>query len=153
MESYEAISRAIGKEAVAHARRLRLSTRLIYKWMEPSADFTSSGAYNPLDRVEEIIAGALRLGKPQEDAFALIYFLAYRFGGVYLPCPPSNCDLGALSKQLVKCIQEFSECAAETAKALDDDFLSPVERKRIIKEGHDAVAAITQLIRMAKEAR
>lgn len=61
MKSYEAIGRAIGHQATEFAKRLGLSTSMIYKWTEPCNDYSTSGALNPVDRLETVIETALRI--------------------------------------------------------------------------------------------
>lgn len=151
MESWEALKRAIGGETVRHAKRLRLSTSIVNKWQEPSSDFTDSGALNPLDRIEEVVAKALELGRDPRDAFAPLYYLAQRFHGVFLPPVARSARDAELGRRLCETIKEFGDFAGEMSTGLMDGRLSPSERRRAAKEGHEAIHAIAEIIRMMEE--
>jgi len=148
MESHEALKLAVGTDAVKVAKRLGRSSSLVHKWCEPSTDYTDSGALNPLDRLELVIEVAQQAGKPSAEAFAPIFFLAHRFGGLFLP--PVRHQLGTLeySKQLCQVVKEAGEAFAAAAEALEDGVLSNNERRRISKELHEALAAMAEFARM-----
>ena len=151
MESWQALKLAIGGETVRHAKRLKLSSSMVSKWQEPANDFTDCGALNPLDRVEEVVATALELERPEVDALAPIYYLANRFRGVFLPPAPRMMHHSELGQRLCASIREFGEFASEMSAGLEDGRLSPAERRRVAKEGHEAIHAIAELIRMVGE--
>jgi hypothetical protein len=90
MKSHEALQKAINGKTVEHAKRLGKSTVLINKWQEPHTDFTDSGAYNPLDRIEAIVEESIRQGVPLANALAPIYWLNDRFNLICLPVDSSE---------------------------------------------------------------
>lgn len=145
MESYEAIRRAVAGDAVAVAKRIGKSSSLVHKWCEPHSDFTDSGTRNPLDRIEIVIEAALRAGRAPRDAFAPIFFLAESFGGLFLPPVPRTIETSDYSKQLCKSIKEAGEAFSEVAKALEDDNLSPNERRAMLREIYEAIAELSAL--------
>lgn len=151
MRSHEAIQKAINGKTVEHAKRLGKSLSLLSKWQEPQGDYTDSGAYNPLDRIETIIETALRLGEPRENALAPIYYLNQKFNLICIPVPSKSQCESEISKGLLKTVKEFGELAAEAAKALEDGALSAQEFKRIDKEGWDAIKEIASFLHKAKE--
>lgn len=145
MESYEAFRRAVAGDAVPVAKRLGMSSSIVHKWCEPHADFSESGTRNPLDRLEIVIEAALRSGRSPRDAFAPIFFLADSFGGLFLPPVPRTIETNDYSKQLCKAIKEAGEAFAEVARALEDDNLSPNERRVMLREIYEAIAELSAL--------
>lgn len=148
MESHEAMRRAVGRDAVKVAKRLGRSSSMVHKWCEPAADFTDSGAFNPLDRIEGTIEVALKEDRKSADAFAPIYYLAQRFGGLFLPPIPRTINTHEISTQLMRTVKEAGEAFSVAAAALEDDDLSPNERREILREAHEAMAAFAELTRM-----
>jgi len=142
MESYEALSIAINRKTAAHAKGLGLSVSTVSKWQEPSVDFTDSGAFNPVDRIETIMETSLRLGNPPEMALSPVFYLGDRFKFVPLFLPNAPLNLVDISKQLHKVVVEFGHVIHEAADALEDGIITPGERKAIEKH---AVHLFTQL--------
>ena len=87
MKSYEAIQRAINGKTIEHAKALGISLSSVTKWQEPHLDFTDSGSYNPLDRIESITEKSLSLGNPPDRAYAPLQYLTERFGVIMLRLP------------------------------------------------------------------
>ncbi|WP_321367998.1 phage regulatory CII family protein [uncultured Desulfuromusa sp.] len=148
MESHEAMRLTVGTDALKVAKRLGRSTSLISKWCEPSTDFSDSGALNPLDRLEMTIEVALNEGRKSGEAFAPIYYLSQRFGGLFLPPVKHQVNTLEYSKQLCGAVKEAGEAFAAAAEALEDDVLSNNERRRISKELHEALAAMAAFARL-----
>jgi hypothetical protein len=148
MESYEALQKAIAGRTMEHAKRLGKSTSLLTKWQEPHTDFTDSGAYNPLDRIEAIVDTAIQLGVPRESALAPVHWVNHRFGLVCFDMPDTKS--GTVSKQLLVTIKEFSDVVQETSKALLNNRIDKGERATIITEGQEAIRAIGALIGAVK---
>lgn len=149
MKSHEAIQRAIAGRTVEHAKRLGKSTVLLHKWQEPSTDYSDSGMYNPLDRIEAIVDEALILGIDREDALAPVYWLNHRFGLVCFDLPDAKG--GAIANELLTTIKEFADLAQATSEALLDKQVTRMEAGRIISEGEQALRAIGALIGAVKE--
>lgn len=151
MHSHESLKRTVGGFYREIAKRLGLSKETVYKWTESTEDFSSSGAYNPVDRVEAMIDEALRLGVKPVDALAPIHYLAASVGGIFLPPVPrcgSNLDI---SRQLCKTMKEVSESFAVSAAALEDDHLTPSERRDMLKAAYEGLHELTALIAMIQE--
>jgi len=151
MESYEALRKAIAGHAIKVAKRIGRSVSLVHKWCEPSTDFTDSGAINDLDRIEMIIETSLKEGVVPRDAFAPIHYLAQQFDGLFLPPVPKTIHTHGISQQLLRTIKESSETFAAAAKALEDDNLTPSERREIVKEAYEAMAEFAAFTRMVEE--
>lgn len=150
MESHEAFKRVVAGDALAVAKRLGLSPSMIYKWCEPHVDFSDSGAFNPLDRTEGAIETAVRLNRPPRDAYAPIYYLSERVGGLFLPPVPRTIETSDFGRQLCKAIKEAGEAFATSAKALEDDNLSPNERRQILKDIYEAIAELSAFARLVE---
>lgn len=151
MESWQALRMAVGGHAVRVAKALGLSSSMVHKWCEASSDFSDSGALNPVDRTETIIETALREGQSPSDALAPIFYLANRFDCLLLPPIPRTCATAAYSKQLCVAVKEAGEAFATAAKALEDDCLSPNERRKIARDMYEAISALSQFARMVEE--
>jgi len=150
VKSYDAINRAINRQTVEHARRLHVSTSLVHKWQEPSTDYTDSGAYNPLDRIETIIETALSLGVSPADALAPLYFLAERFGQIVIPIPKTEYNASAASGELLKTVQEFGDLASEASKALQDGKITWQEYDRINREAWELIRQVAVFLRVVE---
>jgi len=151
MKSFEALQAAINGRTVEHARRLGLSTSMVNKWQEPHTDFTDSGAYNPLDRIETVVETALDTGMSFEQATTPIQYLNERFGiiGIALPAVP---EVGGLSNELLKAIKEFGELAEAASKSLEDGKITAKEYALIEKEGWELIRQVTTFVNAAGEA-
>lgn len=152
MKTYEAIHNAIAGKTVAHAKELHLSSSTVGKWQEPTTDFTDSGAFNPLDRIEKIIETSLKLGTVREDALAPIQFLATRFNCFLVPLPDQSPNLKNLQAQLSHTVKEFSHLMAQSADAMADNVITGDERKRIEREGQHLMHHLGCFLEMVKEA-
>ncbi len=151
MKSYDALKKAIKGDAVDHAKTMGLHVRTLYKWMEPTVDFSDSGALNPLDRIETIISTATQLGQPIENAHAPIFFLAARFGGVYLPALPANDSLKDLQQHVCHAIKDFGDMVQSIGGALEPTSergaaISANERREISLKGINLLQAIASLL-------
>lgn len=143
MKSYEAIQSAVNGKTVEHAKKLHCSTSLVNKWQEPSTDYTDSGAFNPLDRLETIIETSLSLKTAKQNAFAPLQYLGQRFNHIVIPMPDTNnIKIEDLSKELLKTIEDFGILSKESAEAMKDSAIKKNEFKKI-------EAATWELIRQA----
>jgi hypothetical protein len=152
MKSYDAIRRMVGGHHEEIAKAIHRSANLVYRWTLPALDYTDSGAFNDLDRLELGMREALQLGVKPMDALAPIDYLAHSFGGVVLPPVPHVCGHRDLSRQTTRAMKECAEAIAASAAALEDDRLSPAERKGVLKELYEARHHLLALTRMYEEA-
>jgi hypothetical protein len=150
MKSYEALHEAISGDTIEFAKRLKTSTSLITKWQEPTTDWSDSGAFNPLDRIEAVIEMAIHKGRSHDQAYAPIYYLAERFGLIAIPIPHAR-DLKDLSDELMEAIKEFGHLATVSAEAMADGIISRDEAKRIEKEGSDLMRHVAAFMQKANE--
>jgi hypothetical protein len=150
MKSFEALQKAINGKTVEHARNLHLSTSSVSKWQEPSTDFTDSGSYNPLDRIETIIGTALALGN-KEGAFEPINYLARRFCGVFIQLPEAVGCANEVTHQLLKTVENFGCLSREASRALEDGRITPRECDLIEKEAWNLIQQTVLFMQKAKE--
>jgi hypothetical protein len=134
MKSYEAMSAMVGKDVEAHAKALHVSGNLVYRQCEPRSDFETSGALNPLDRLEVMIRTALGCGRSKKEATAPTQYLAHAFNQVVIDVPAELKSPKEVMAELSLTIEEFSHVTAETAKAMEDGRISAPEAERIHKE-------------------
>ena len=151
MKSYEAIARAVNGLAVEIAKRLRLSTSMIYKWMEPCTDYSDSGALNPLDRLETLIESALQFNPHRDDALAPLQYLNERFNLIAFPCPQKQQTTTEISQELLKTISEFGELSKISSDALEDRILTSDEKQNINIEGWRLLRQVAAFLQSVKE--
>jgi len=146
MESYQAIQAAVNGKSVEHAKRLGVSLSLVSKWQEPSLEFTDSGAYNPLDRVETVIRTSRDLGNEPERHLAPLHYLAAKFGQIVFPAPAPGKNLSDLQQELSKLVKEFGDVLTESGKRLGDGDVSSKDARAITKEAQEVQRALSSFI-------
>jgi hypothetical protein len=150
MKSYEALQKCIKGDTVETAKELGLSTISVNKWQEPHTDFTDSGSFNPLDRINTIINRSVRKGKTADEAYAPLYYLAEEHKHVCIPLPECKC-LDDLNRELHESIKEFGHMVSAASEAMLDGRISRMEFKRIEDEGNDLIRHVSAFIIKAKE--
>jgi hypothetical protein len=150
MKSYEALQKCIAGDTVETAKELGLATVTVNKWMEPHTDFTDSGSFNPLDRINTIIHRGVRLRKSADVAYAPLYFIAEEHGHVCIPLPECK-RIEDLNRELHESIREFGHMITAASQALQNGRITKNEFKRIEMEGHDLIRHVTAFIMKAKE--
>jgi len=150
VDAHEAIKQAVDGHYEEIAKAVGRSANLVYRWTLPSTDFSDSGAYSDLDRLEALIEKSLALGTPPAKSFSPIYRMAHRFGGYFIPPAPKAFAHKDLARQLTRTMKEVGEALAVTAAALEDDELSPNERRRILKEAQDGMHELAHLVSMVE---
>lgn len=152
MNSHEAIQSAVNGKTIVHAKKLGVSLSLVSKWQEPSTDFTDSGAYNPLDRIETIIETSRALGNGPKRAFAPIFFLAERFNLIAIYAPTPSRGLPELQCELARLTKEFGDVLTAAGESFADGEVSKKEAARIKKEGHELLRAVSTFMAKVDEA-
>lgn len=152
MKSHEAIQRAINGKTVEHAKALGISLSSVTKWQEPHLDYTDSGSYNPLDRIESIIEKSLSLGNSPERAYAPIQYLTERFGLIMLYLPKTCKGNIEISRELLRTIKEFGDLAEASSEALNNDGkISKREAEKINKEAWELIRQTALFMQAIKE--
>jgi hypothetical protein len=151
MENHEALRQAVGRDAMQHAKALGLSTNLVHRWCEPHTDFTDSGAFNPLDRIETVIRTALSLRKGRDEALAPLQCLAHKFSLVMIDVPHEAATPKQIIEDLSDVIARFSMTTAETARAMEDGRISKIEAYRIQDTVWDLIEKLVRFNRKVQE--
>jgi len=151
MKTYEALQRCIDGKTVLHARELHLSTSSLSKWQEPTLDFSDSGAFNPLDRIEKIVETSLKLGTAQEDALAPIQYLAQAFNSILIPLPKETPTLKNIHFQLYETVKKFGGLMEKSAQAMADGRITPAERQDLEVAGHHLLHHVGTLLQLFQE--
>ena len=134
----------MGGDSVAMAKRLGRSSSLIQKWCEPSTDFSDSGAYNPLDRINGMMDEAELLRKSSKDILAPIRYLS-KGRGFFIPTPKITFSSNQIILQTAKTIKEVGEALTAAGMALEDNKLTPNERRQVLREMDEAIHELTLL--------
>ena len=150
MKSHEALEVATNKIVNDVAKRLGLSTSLIYKWREPHSDYTDSGARNPLDLIEIIIETAQSHGLSTEESMAPVQCLAERFSHILIPLPPIASDTSTAIRTLHKTVKEFSDFLGEASKSLSDGEVTAQEYKKVKKEAWELIRQAAMFVSIIK---
>lgn len=149
MRSHEALQKAIAGKTVEHAKRLGLCTSSVSKWQEPHTDFTDSGSYNPLDRIETIIETARSQGNA--DAAAPIHYLAHKFGMIIIPIPQMTGSGDDLTRELLQTVKEFGDLAQVASKHLSDGRITRKEAQEIDREAWELIQQVTVFLKKTQE--
>lgn len=144
MQSHELLKEVLKKTSAKQiAGDMGLSLSLIYKWAEPPADATGSGASNPLDRIEQIlrITGDTRIAQ----------WVCERAGGFFITNPahkPHDINLIPATNRIV---QEFADMLGVIAGAAADNAISRDEARAIRRRWEDLKSATEGFVRHCEE--
>jgi hypothetical protein len=145
MKSHEVIRNAVEEPGVkAVAAALKISSALVYKWCEPSAeqdDPDASGAKNPLDRVREMYL----LTKD----IRLIRWLCNAAGGFFVSDPVPELRQGQdalIFDETRRMMREFSELLDAVTGSLDDGKITSDEADGIRQRWEDLKACTERFV-------
>jgi len=124
MDSNELLREVFQKSSVKQiADDLQLSTSMIYKWAETD-DGTGSGAANPLDRIEALIAST-------KDP-RIVQWICQRAGGFFIANPKSTMPHPEyLIPATNEIVQEFADLLQVVAVAASDNQITEKESDTI----------------------
>ena len=141
MQSHELLKEVLKKTSAKQiAADMGLSLSLIYKWAEPPADVTGSGANNPLDRIDQLlrITGDARVAQ----------WVAERAGGFYITNPKVRPDSAhQLMPSTNNIVQEFADMLGVIAAAAADNQISKDEAKAIRHRWEDLKSVTEGFVR------
>jgi len=127
MESHELLREVIQKTgAKTVASDLGLSVSLIYKWTEPSAPDSGSGAVNPLDRIAALqrCTGDVRIAQ----------WVCQQAGGFFVNNPKHNKRTPeTLIPATHQIVQEFADLLSVISLAIADNTITKAESTDIRK--------------------
>jgi len=78
-------------------------------------------------------------------------YLAGAMGAVVIRLPRPGQGHPTTERDAVAAVREFGELMAAVGAALDDGHISPDERRRITREGYDALQAIMTLLKRVED--
>lgn len=124
MQSHELLKEVLKKTSAKQiSADMGLSLSLIYKWAEPPAENAGSGAFNPLDRIEQLlkITGDRRIAQ----------WVCERAGGFFITNPEAKPHPHQLIPATNDIVQEFADMLQVIASAAADQKITPDEAKKI----------------------
>ena len=124
MQSHEVLREVLKKTSAKQvAADMGLSLSLIYKWAEPPADDSGSGANSPLDRVGQLV-------KSTQDS-RIAQWVCEQSGGFFIKNPQSLQHTGHLIPLTNDIVQDFADMLATIAVSSADNVITPQEAKTI----------------------
>jgi hypothetical protein len=122
MESHELLREIFDKKAPKEVSAdLDLSTSMIYKWAQPSAN--DGGIENPLDRIEALYQST--------GDHRLVQWICQRAGGFFILNPKNTPHPTFLIPATNQIVQEFADLLQVIAAAAADNQITPAEAKQI----------------------
>jgi len=144
MESHELLKDILKKTSAKQVcADLGLSLSLIYKWAEPPAADSGSGAVNPLDRIEQLY-------KTTQDK-RIAQWVAQRAGGFFINNPAALRKTEALMPATNDIVQQFADMLGVIAAATADQSISDQEAKHI-RAQWEGLKSVTEGFVQAAEA-
>ncbi|MFZ9683612.1 MAG: hypothetical protein ACO3DQ_10500 [Cephaloticoccus sp.] len=105
------------------AADMGLSLSLIYKWAEPPADDSGSGANSPLGRVGQLIRST--------NDRRIAQWVCEQAGGFFIKNPTTIQHTGHLIPLTNDIVQDFADMLATIAMSSADNVITPQEAKTI----------------------
>ena len=144
MHSHELLKEVLKKTSAKQiAADMGLSLSLIYKWAEPPAVETGSGANNPLDRIEQL----LRITRDTRIA----QWVCERAGGFFITNPKSRPHDYNLIPSTNNIVQEFADMLSVIAVAASDSQITKEEAKAIRRRWEDLKSLAEGFVRHSEE--
>ncbi|MFM1850813.1 MAG: hypothetical protein RIS54_497 [Verrucomicrobiota bacterium] len=124
MQSHEVLWEVLKQTSAKQiAADMGLSLSLIYKWAEPPADDSGSGANNPLDRVGQLIRST--------NDRRIAQWVCEQSGGFFIKNPTTLQHTGHLIPLTNDIVQDFADMLATIAMSSADNVITPQEAKTI----------------------
>jgi hypothetical protein len=142
MDSHEMLKAVLQKASAKQiAADMGLSLSLVYKWAEPSGD--GSGAFNPLDRIDQLLraTGDSRIAQ----------WVCERAGGFFIRNPRVHPQAQQLIPAMNQIVQEFAEMLHVIAAAASDSSISSAESKAIRARWEELKSVTEAFVREAEE--
>jgi hypothetical protein len=122
MESHELLREVFDKKAAKEiSDDLGLSTSMVYKWAQPSAN--EGGIGNPLDRIEALL-------KSTGDE-RIVQWICQRAGGFFIQNPNNAPHPHFLIPATNQIVQEFADLLAVVATTAADNKITTAEARQI----------------------
>jgi hypothetical protein len=122
MESHELLREVFEKKAAKEVSDdLGLSTSMVYKWAQPSAN--EGGIGNPLDRIEALLSST---GDER-----IVQWICQRAGGFFILNPKNAPHPHFLIPATNQIVQEFADLLAVVATTAADNQVTLTEARQI----------------------
>ncbi len=144
MQSHELLKDVLKTTSAKQiAGDLGLSLSLIYKWAQPPANDDGSGANNPLDRIEQLLAmtGDKRIAQ----------WVCERAGGFFITNPEAKAHPYQLIPATNDIVQEFADMFQVIAAAAADQTITPEEARKIRSRWEDLKSVTEGFVRSAEK--
>jgi hypothetical protein len=144
MQSHELLKEVLKRTSAKQiSADMGLSLSLIYKWAEPPDDGAGSGAYNPLDRIEQL----LRITNDERIA----QWVCERSGGFFIHNPKAKPHPYQLIPSTNSIVQEFADMLGVIAVAASDNQITKEEAKAIRRRWEDLKSVTEGFVRNGEE--
>lgn len=144
MQSHELLKEVLKKTSAKQiSAEMGLSLSLIYKWAEPPADETGSGANNPLDRIDQLLKAT------GDDRIA--QWVCERAGGFFITNPKAKPHPYQLIPSTNSIVQEFADMLGVIAMAAADNTITPAEAKAIRRRWEDLKSVTEGFVHNSEE--
>lgn len=144
MQSHELLREVLKKTSAKQiAADLGLSLSLIYKWAEPPADDSGSGANNPLDRIEQLLRAT---NDPR-----IAQWVCERAGGFFITNPEARAHPYSLIPATNDIVQEFADMLQVIALAAADQKITKEEAKNIRARWEELKSVTEGFVRAAEK--
>jgi len=105
---------------------------------DPQESNTGTGMPFPLKKLIPLIRTT--------NDFTVLDFIEQSLGRVAFKLPPASDSISDVCRLTIRSVAEFGDLMAEIEKAVADDKITDEEQRRILREGYEAVQAITTLL-------
>lgn len=136
------------KSVAQIAEEIGISENYLYRAALPDQDNgpeCTSGVRFPLSKLVPLIRATAD--------FQVLDVVEHALGRVSFPIPQHHMSTDQVLEAAITAAAEFGDLMAEVRFSIEDGDLSRKELARIEKEGHEAIAAIMQVIEIARRAR
>jgi hypothetical protein len=143
MESHELLREVFQKVSPKQAAaEMGLSLSMIYKWAEPPAN--SSGAANPLDRVEVLVRCS--------GDHSIVQWICHRAGGFYVRNPNAEHPHPLhLVPAMNSVVQEFADLLSVMAAAAADSKITNAESTSIRARWEELKSVTEEFVQCCEE--
>jgi len=133
------------KPLKAIADELGVSESYLYRSALPDLEDseTGTGCRFPLKQLIPLIRAT--------GDYSTLDHIENALGRVAIPLPRHGSRLSDICRLTMKSVQEFGDLVSEVGKTMEDDRITDMERSQIVKEGYEALQAITALIDAIEE--
>ena len=144
MQSHELLKDVLKNTSAKQiASDMNLSLSLIYKWAEPATEAASSGASNPLDRIEQLI-------KTTGDT-RIAHWVCARAGGFFIDNPPAKPTHQGFVPATNEIVRDFAALLGAITVGSADQQISAAEAASIRARWEELKSATEGFVNAAEK--